>query len=400
MLVSTIIIPFMLAGLRLALNNPDAIFGQKAVKNEKSHMLYSMICLLLMPLHSMILHLKMHYVELQIMESKNKVSKIWKEDEKRFTIRKLMAVQIDLLEERDRINFNIKRFQRSEIGLESVFQIFGVIILLLNKLSETRTHKDPIHILDEKSIVQSGTVIDTIGEESYNNIGFVLLISSITWSFISNALSHLKGLSVNREHFPLVSKCLAGFFALITTTKRVFVMVLFFTPPLGLLNVLRHWQAEKYRWHIKLRRNFVYNNTIQFGNSDPMLWSSLYRWDYSTSTPPSYELYSVFSLKNYLISFLGLFVLQLIIITLVKWKFSFAFNEFNILDHFIHAIENIMIPYNVKEWSDVKSGNREDHKIRMVKNRKEGIILILISAVFNCLHLVPLIILGMFLYYD
>ena len=391
MLISTIIIPFMLAGLRLALYNPDAIFGKKAVKNVKSHMLYSMICFLLMPLHSMLLHLKMHYVELQIIKSKNKVSKIWKEDEKRFTIRKLMAVQIDLLEERDRINFNIKKFQRAEIGLESVFQIFGVIILLLNKLSKTRTHKDPIHILDEESNFQSGTVIDVFG--------LVLLISSITWSFISNALSHLKGLSVNREHFPLVSKCLAGFFAMISTTKRVFVMVLFFTPPLGLLNVLRHWQAEKYkRWHIKLRRYFVFNSTIDFGNSGPMSWSNLNRWDDSI-TPPSYELYSVFSLKYYLISFLGLFVLQLIILTLVKWKFSFAFNEFNILDHFIHAIENIMIPYNVKEWSAMKSGNREDHKIRMVKNRKEGIILILVSAVFNCLHLVPLIILGMFLYY-
>ena len=111
----------------------------------------------------------------------------------------------------------------------------------------------------------------------------------------------------------------------------------------------------------------------------------------------SFELYTVFTLTYYLISFIGLFVLQLISITLIKWKFSFAFNEFNILDHFIHSIENAIIPYNVKEWCAVKSGNRDDHKDRMSKNRKEGISLILVNAVFNCLHLIPLIILGVFL---
>ena len=391
-----------MGGLRLALNNPDAIFGEKAIKNTKSQIIYTILCILLLPLHSMLLQLRMHYVDLKIQESKSHVS-IDENDNKTSILRKLMAVDKNLLTEKDKIDYHQKRFSRAELGLESVFQIFGVLILLFNKLSDTRTHKDPLLILDENSNIQNSSlnshIINTIGEETYNIIGYVLLVVSITWSFISCVLSHLGGLSVNRQHFPLVSKCLAACYAMVATTKRVFIMVMFFTPPLGLLNVLRHWQAEKtIRWHPKLRDNFVFNNTIQFGDSNPIPWSYLNRWNDSTSTPPSFELYTVFSLRYYLISFIVLFGLQMISITFIKWKFSFAFNEFNFLDHFIHSIENTIIPYNVKEWCAVKSGNRDDHKDRMTKNRKEGISLILVNAVFNCLHLIPLIVLGVFLF--
>ena len=390
-----------MGGLRLAFNNPDAIFGEKAIKNTKSRIVYTILCLLLLPLHSMLLQLRLHHVELKIQESKNQVL-VDENNKKTYILRKLMAIDKSLLTKKDKINYNLKIFSRAEKGLESVFQIFGVLILLLNKSSDTRTHKDPLHILDENSInsnSQNSIINNTIGEEAYSTIGYVLLVASIVWSFISCVLSHLGGLSVNRQHFPLVSKCLAACYAMVATTKRVFIMVMFFTPPLGLLNVLRHWQAEKtIRWHPDLRDNFVFNNTIQFGDSNPIPWSYLNRWNDSTSTPPSFELYTMFSLRYYLISFIGLFVLQLISITLIKWKFSFAFNEFNIIDHFIHSTENTIIPYNAKEWCAVKSGTRDDHKDRMTKNRKEGISLILVNAVFNCLHLIPLIILGVFLF--
>ena len=127
MLISTIIIPFVMGGLRLAFNNPDAIFGEKAIKNIKSRIVYTILCLLLLPLHSMLLQLRLHHVELKIQESKNQVS-VDENNKKTYILRKLMAIDKSLLTKKDKINYNLKIFSRAEKGLESVFQIFGVLI--------------------------------------------------------------------------------------------------------------------------------------------------------------------------------------------------------------------------------------------------------------------------------
>ena len=115
-----------MGGLRLAFNNPDAIFGEKAIKNIKSRIVYTILCLLLLPLHSMLLQLWLHRVELKIQKLKNQVS-IDGNDKKTSILRKLMAVDKSLLTEKDKINYNLKIFSRAEKGLESVFQIFGIL---------------------------------------------------------------------------------------------------------------------------------------------------------------------------------------------------------------------------------------------------------------------------------
>ena len=60
----------------------------------------------------------------------------------------------------------------------------------------------------------------------------------------------------------------------------------------------------------------------------------------------------------------------------------------------LHALENTNIPYNSRQW-DAPAGTAADHKRRMLSNHKEGVALILISCIFNLLHLLPLSILGM-----
>ena len=69
--------------------------------------------------------------------------------------------------------------------------------------------------------------------------------------------------------------------------------------------------------------------------------------------------------------------------------------DFNLLEKFIHCLENTNLPYNSKEWDDGK-GNAKEHKDRMESNLIEVLAIILINGVFNFLFSVPLMFLGNF----
>ena len=147
-------------------------------------------------------------------------------------------------------------------------------------------------------------------------------------------------------------------------------------------------------WHPDIIKYFVNEDgNIQFGNSPSIPWSKLDRWNYTTSTPPPYTFYTVFSLDHTLYIFCGILCFHAMVIYLVKLKWSYAFLDLNFLEHIIHTFENTNIPYNIQQW-DSPIGDATAHKIRMESNLKEGLSLILTSCIFSCLHLLPLYILG------
>ena len=109
-------------------------------------------------------------------------------------------------------------------------------------------------------------------------------------------------------------------------------------------------------------------------------------------THPDIKFYTYFSLKEYFIIFWGLYVLQIIIIFIVKRLMSTCFKELNFLDKIIHSFENVHFPFSVHDW-DSDGGNCEEHKRRMISNQKEVFVIIIINLIFNWMLLFPLIIL-------
>merc|ERR1719411_509979 len=69
------------------------------------------------------------------------------------------------------------------------------------------------------------------------------------WSLVSCIRSHIAGLSARRTRFPFGSKLVVAFYALMSITTRLLAILLFFTPSLGLFEVLRHLQGEQFNWH-------------------------------------------------------------------------------------------------------------------------------------------------------
>ena len=129
LLIGSITIPFVLGGVRLALNSPDIIFGHKTLSSKSWRVLYSVLAFVLTPFHSVILHLKMHYIQLKLNSHPQNTK---------------------LRREKDELNFHQRNFAKVELGLETIYQIVGLNILLFASSSRTRTYNDLIFVLFEE----------------------------------------------------------------------------------------------------------------------------------------------------------------------------------------------------------------------------------------------------------
>ena len=290
------------------------------------------------------------------------------------------------------------------MGLETIYQLSGQLILLGLAFTETATDEG----------------FQTVFEET-STLTITLLIISNLWSFISCTLSYLTGLSACRERFPISSKAMAASYSFTASVTRVLPIVMFFAVPLGLFSLLRHLQGEQVPWNASLIYNFIGPNAtgqVFFGN-ESFDWSLIDRWTKNQSvspfsfiyrtkkiavwnldyliSPPDYTSYTYFRLRSYFIIYLAILAFHILVVFLIKINISTIFaKEFNCLEKLIHCLENSNIPHNVQEW-DTGKGNAKEHKLRMKANLKETILMILVNMFFNLVLLVPICHLGMLL---
>ena len=319
-----------------------------------------------------------------------------------------------------------------ELGLETIYQLAGQIILLSLAYSETRTNEGlstvfkEIHEEDEdhKHLLEDPVkYLQNVIGISQSTMTKVLLIISIMLSFFSCIKSHLKAVSACRERFPTSSKIMAGLYSFFGCTTRVLAIVLFFAVPLGLFDLLRHLQGEQVPWNPVLVANFIGPNAtgeIVVGNLEPTNWNVIDRWNKNflekpfiyehqwdefpewnskfLLSPPDYTAYTFFSLHQYFLLFVGQLSLHVTFVYFAKKILSTHFRlHFNGLEQFIHCLENTNIPYNAQEWDDAK-GNAIKHRKRMAANWKEMMAVNVIKCIFNIFLLLPIFYLGMILW--
>ena len=116
-----------------------------------------------------------------------------------------------------------------ELNLETMFQLTGKIILIALVDSQTRTTQGLLTIFDEK---------DIFGIPAKLFIGL-----SVAFSFASFSFAQTAGIAGSRIYFPLRSRALIGGSALLSSMIRVLTYILYFSPCLGLWNLLPHFQG-------------------------------------------------------------------------------------------------------------------------------------------------------------
>ena len=294
-------------------------------------------------------------------------------------------------------NRTLNRHIKLELGLESVYQLVITLILLLLSYTETPVEKG----------------LKTVFKEGLGALPLFLLVTSNILSAKSFATSHCKVLNICREHFPSTSRLIATLYSLCGLITRVVAIIMYFTVPLGLFSLLRHWQGEQYPWDW-LTLDYVTPEGLMFmGDNDGFVWNEVDRWmkngslfffsreGYLEPNPnhfiaaPDITLYTGLTWRPYLYIFFAHVTIHSIVIFFAKYKLSKVFRYgFNLLDKFIHSLENTNLPFNYREWDD-GMGDAEEHRRRMRQNWKEGLVTIIINASFNTSLLVPLCYLGM-----
>ena len=241
---------------------------------------------------------------------------------------------------------------KHELALEAYYQVSAQILLLL--LAKTLT-------------ATTGGLQTFLVNSSDKRLGIkftaeAALTISILWSLRTCVTLHLKAILVEKVYFPGKSKLYVLVWASLVTDTRVFSMVIFFVPSMGLCNLLYHWQAEQIpfsvRQYVAATNGSVSPDAeIQLrGMTETVLWSQLDRWDYTDPAqprPPHYSLYTGLSLAWTFFAFFAITALQLIALYIVKYVTSEDFKQESVFSKLVHCLENINITMPCRDWDSV-----------------------------------------------
>ena len=150
----------------------------------------------------------------------------------------------------------------------------------------------------------------------------------------------VRQVAASKNNFlPFKGKLLLALFSLISVLVRLFAILLYFAPSLGLMNLLRHWtMGQKNRTDSKLF-DAINGNQKQFED----IWEPT----------PEYTHYTVYSLKEYFIAFIIFFAVHPFLIFAVKKKFSGGFETTrNFYEKIHHIVTQLYVPSTFKDWDE------------------------------------------------
>ena len=194
----------------------------------------------------------------------------------------------------------------------------------------------------------------------------------------------------------------AGFAAI----RKVTSIVAFFSPSLGLFNLLHHWQAENTPFKVRLDQAST-NSSLEdlqnvkvnlYNMTQEVAWSSLDRWSYQDPqqpSPPPASIYTFLSLHDTFLAYVCVFFLHILALLIVKMLFSEDFREGNnYLKKITHLLQTCNIPMPYKDWDAGKFTGVQTFKDRYKKAEREMLVTFATTFIFTLISMVPLSITG------
>ena len=171
------------------------------------------------------------------------------------------------------------------------------------------------------------------------------------------------------------------------------------TLSLGLMNVLRHSQADRIPFSTVseiVDQSPINGMFLNFGDAPPVAWADITHVNYANPanpTPPPYSLYTGLTSKQSFIAFLSIWLLQIICIWIKNVCSSTSFTTLSFFDQILHSFQSVIAPTPSVDWAS-GPGNCFDHYIRMKRALREVVSTLLINFFFQLVHLIPIIYLG------
>ena len=105
--------------------------------------------------------------------------------------------------------------------------------------------------------------------------------------------------------------------------------------------------------------------------------------------PPKLEEYTLFTVKQFFFIFWGILFLQSLIVFIAKYLISDQFKNLKWYEKIFHSMECINFAFPHHDW-DHEDGDGYQHYKRMLANKKEVQINLLMNTIFNLVLLSPL----------
>ena len=207
----SIILPFLLSSLQLAMDNPHLILGEKFSKQSRWKQVLGRIGIVLMAFINPALFIHAYESNQEQLKFQDLKDKKYEE------IKKIM-------EKGELIQRQYVKYIRTELGFEVIFQIALQIILIL----QARTSSSTVSGLETVFGKSSSIGIDTD----------TLIILSILWSIKTCVTLHLKAADIEKTHLRIISKIGLILISLFCSCARLLAIITFFTPFIGLFNLL------------------------------------------------------------------------------------------------------------------------------------------------------------------
>ena len=220
------------------------------------------------------------------------------------------------------------------------------------------------------------------------NVGDVMLMLSVCWSFKTGIVSFLKIHSEQKAGMLSgAAKLVLGHRALLFCVTRIVCVVAFFGPFLGLGVCMAHWHAEGMELDQDIMKNLQSNTSYW----DRETLDLMYR-------EQDYTNYTLVTLQTAFFIFLGILLLHSIAIFLLKINLSRHFKSAGWLNKIGHVVESLHVPDVYKDF-DVDMNpdwerTPEDYRAAYNSVLKKTLWMTSLQMVSNLLLLVPLLVTG------
>ena len=355
-LIVSIVLPLFLSSLQLARDHPDIIYGENFYKLSRRRQVLGRIGIVLMAFINPALFIKAY-------ESNQEKLKFQDLKDKKYEEIKKIKMKGEIIQRQ------YVKYIRTELGFEAIFQIALQIILLLQAQTSSSTVTGLETVFGKSSSVSIDA--DT------------LIILSILWSIKTCVTLHLKAADIEKTHLRIWSKIGLVLISLFCSCARLLSIITFFTPFIGLFDLLNHYKAEQIPFAPSIREDFKGNST----------WGEIDRWTFEDETdpgtPPGYNRYTLFTLAESVQLFGILFLLHFLAVFMVKVLKAEKFREADKLEKLLHVMENLNIPYPLEDF-DVLNGTEREHRERFEKVNTEVLLTMVVNMIIHLLMLAPL----------
>ena len=280
-------------------------------------------------------------------------------------------------------------FKRNELSIELVFQLSIHVTMVL--LSQTNY---PL-----ESGLQS--IFKSSKSETQGTLAFLVL--SILWSFKTTAITSIAIKADSKKFLPIVPKLILGMRYLFIFLVRIGCIVGYFSPFIGLLGIMDHYQAEtiplNYETFKRLNGTYHYWNPLD-QKIDSVRVEELFRSDYSnTKHPglPSITHYTGVKLGMAFTLFWMFYLVYAILLTMIKCCISPKFrNSKSHWERLQHIVEVLNVPETFGDWDSYNGEHLETHFKNWKKTLLEMLVMGLMQLISNMILLVPFFIMGEF----